>query len=53
MSRRRIVLEPSTPLSLRLFETPLVLVRPDQHVAWRGTEPPDVRQLLLRVTGHR
>jgi hypothetical protein len=43
----------SSAVSQQLFEAPLVLVRPDQHVAWRGTEPRAVRQLLLRVTGHR
>ncbi|MBV9323045.1 MAG: FAD-dependent monooxygenase [Chloroflexi bacterium] len=49
---------PLTPVELRselarqLFEVPLVLVRPDQHVAWRGTAPDDAREVLLRVTGH-
>jgi 2-polyprenyl-6-methoxyphenol hydroxylase-like FAD-dependent oxidoreductase len=42
----------SRELSQRLFEAPLVLVRPDQHVAWRGTEHPDPEQLWTRVTGH-
>ncbi len=39
-------------LAMSAFEAPLVLVRPDQHVAWRGTEPSDAQQLWLRVTGH-
>jgi 2-polyprenyl-6-methoxyphenol hydroxylase-like FAD-dependent oxidoreductase len=38
-------------LSQRLFEAPLVLVRPDQHVAWRGTDHPDPEQLWARATG--
>jgi hypothetical protein len=29
----------------------LLLVRPDQHVAWRGTFPADAAALLTRVTG--
>jgi len=28
-----------------------VLVRPDQHVAWRGDRLPDAAELLDRVTG--
>ncbi len=39
-------------LAMSAFEAPLVLVRPDQHVTWRGTEPSDAEQLWLRVTGH-
>jgi 2-polyprenyl-6-methoxyphenol hydroxylase-like FAD-dependent oxidoreductase len=31
---------------------PLILVRPDLHVAWRGTELPDPQALATRVTGH-
>jgi 2-polyprenyl-6-methoxyphenol hydroxylase-like FAD-dependent oxidoreductase len=48
---------PLTPVPLprgmadRLFEAPLVLVRPDQHVAWRGTDYPDPEQLWKHVTG--
>ncbi|MCZ2815928.1 FAD-dependent monooxygenase [Modestobacter sp. VKM Ac-2984] len=29
----------------------LLLVRPDQHVAWRGSEPGDAEALLARVVG--
>lgn len=35
-----------------LFDAPLVLVRPDQHVAWRGARPADGERLMLSVTGH-
>lgn len=36
-----------------LYERDLVLVRPDQHVAWRGNAlPSDIDALLDRVTGH-
>ncbi|MDB5712130.1 MAG: FAD-monooxygenase [Sphingomonas bacterium] len=33
-----------------LYEARLALIRPDQHVAWRGDRWPDIR-LLARVTG--
>ena len=33
-----------------LYETPLALIRPDQHVAWRGKTVPG--DLLARATGH-
>jgi len=38
-------------MSQRLFEAPLVLVRPDQHVAWRGSDHADPEQLWARVAG--
>jgi hypothetical protein len=35
-----------------LYEMPLVLVRPDGHVAWRGTDVPiDAEGLIDRVRG--
>jgi 2-polyprenyl-6-methoxyphenol hydroxylase-like FAD-dependent oxidoreductase len=35
-----------------LFEREYVLVRPDQHVAWRGDKlPDDLQALLLKVSG--
>jgi hypothetical protein len=37
----------------RCWERDLVLVRPDQHVAWRGDQPPgDCDELLDAVTGN-
>jgi 2-polyprenyl-6-methoxyphenol hydroxylase-like FAD-dependent oxidoreductase len=36
-----------------LYEADLALIRPDQHVAWRGNRlPADCGALLARVTGH-
>jgi hypothetical protein len=36
-----------------LYEAPLALIRPDQHVAWRGgSQPFDAKSILLAVTGH-
>ena len=37
---------------LALYESPLVLVRPDQIVAWRGTSADVADPVLARVTGH-
>jgi 2-polyprenyl-6-methoxyphenol hydroxylase-like FAD-dependent oxidoreductase len=34
-----------------LYAQPLTLVRPDQHVAWRGAEPGDARALVDRIRG--
>ena len=52
---RRIPLDTVTvdePGILKLYERRLALVRPDQHVAWRGDEVPgDARHLLDVVTG--
>jgi 2-polyprenyl-6-methoxyphenol hydroxylase-like FAD-dependent oxidoreductase len=43
------------PKDIRLFsryQARLILIRPDQHVAWRGNAlPSDVHKLLARVTG--
>jgi 2-polyprenyl-6-methoxyphenol hydroxylase-like FAD-dependent oxidoreductase len=42
------------PAIAALYEQPLVLVRPDGHVAWRGaTVPADSRALADRVRGAR
>lgn len=36
----------------RLYEQPLVLVRPDYHVAWRGTKPPlDADAVIASIVG--
>jgi hypothetical protein len=36
----------------RLYERDLVLIRPDQHVAWRGDDlPPDTNALIATVAG--
>jgi hypothetical protein len=36
-----------------LYGCDLALIRPDQHVAWRGNRlPADGDALLARVTGH-
>lgn len=41
------------PAARELYGRDLVLVRPDQHVAWRGNRPPrDPGALLARVTGY-
>jgi hypothetical protein len=35
-----------------IYERNLLLVRPDQHIAWRGDVlPPNLSSMLLRVTG--
>jgi hypothetical protein len=37
-----------------LYGCDLALVRPDQHVAWRGNSlPKDCDALIARVTGHQ
>jgi hypothetical protein len=36
----------------QLYEADLILIRPDQHVAWRGNHPPaDPKSLINRVLG--
>jgi hypothetical protein len=44
------VFETSNIAVAALYETSLALIRPDQHIAWRGQAVPD--NLLARVTGH-
>ncbi len=44
------VAEVSDPAVLQLYQAPLALIRPDQHVAWRGNAAP--ANLIGRVTGH-
>lgn len=45
------VLDIELPEACDLYENDLALIRPDQHVAWRGDELPDVGELLTRVAG--
>lgn len=40
-------------LAERLFAAPLVLVRPDQHVAWRGGRTSDPARILRTVTARK
>jgi len=37
----------------RLYEAPLVLIRPDQVVAWRGATDTDGKLIIETVLGHR
>lgn len=42
------------PITTDVYEGyPLILVRPDLHVAWRGNRLPDPAGLAALVTGHR
>jgi 2-polyprenyl-6-methoxyphenol hydroxylase-like FAD-dependent oxidoreductase len=56
-AKRRIplrVVDLPESLATKLYGAKLMLVRPDQHVAWRGDHvPEDPGRLLERVTGHR
>ncbi|MDE0537341.1 MAG: FAD-dependent monooxygenase [Rhodospirillales bacterium] len=46
------VVDVTEPGLLALYEKPLALIRPDQHVAWRGdTEPDNPDQILDVVVG--
>ena len=37
-----------------LYDRPLVLVRPDGHVAWRGHAfPDDADSLIRQISGHQ
>ena len=46
------ILRPSEPVSGDLYRARYALIRPDQHVAWRGNAWPDnATQLLNQVTG--
>jgi 2-polyprenyl-6-methoxyphenol hydroxylase-like FAD-dependent oxidoreductase len=40
------------PALRALFEAPLVLIRPDQIVAWRGGSAQDAPAILSQATGH-
>ncbi|OIJ97043.1 FAD-dependent monooxygenase [Streptomyces monashensis] len=46
------VLDVDVPCARELYEHDLVLIRPDQHVAWRGNQlPTDPDGLVAQVTG--
>ncbi len=47
------VLRPESADAARVYEGYLLLVRPDLHIAWRGTELPESPVALVhRLTGH-
>ena len=49
-----VLLATADPAVRARWDHPLVLVRPDQHVAWRaGTAPADWENVLDLVTGHK
>ncbi|MEQ8699671.1 MAG: FAD-dependent monooxygenase [Bauldia litoralis] len=43
------VVDVDDPHAADLYERPLVLVRPDEHVAWRGEGLPDDPEAVMRV----
>ena len=45
------ILELDDPALGALYAAPMTLIRPDQHVAWRGASWPAGQDLLERVTG--
>ena len=46
------VLDVAEPRALELYRRKLTLIRPDQHIAWRGDElPHDVDRLIATVVG--
>ncbi len=54
--RRRVplkILDIDDRRAAAIYELPLVLIRPDHHVAWRGTNlPQDCARLVAKVTGY-
>ncbi len=47
------VIQPHEAALADLYQAPYTLIRPDQHVAWRGTAiPGDAAGLFARITGH-
>ena len=46
------VVQVSQAAVLAAYEAPLVLIRPDQIVAWRGADDTQARTVLRRVLGY-
>ena len=47
------IIQPAEAILADLYQAPYILIRPDQHVAWRGSAiPGDAAALFARVTGH-
>ena len=47
------IIQPHETALADLYQAPYTLIRPDQHVAWRGMAiPRDAAALFARVTGH-
>jgi hypothetical protein len=44
------ILEIKEPEMRELYQADLVLIRPDQHVAWRGNEPPNDVQHIIKCS---
>jgi hypothetical protein len=49
----RVVDLSSLPRLRTVYSADLLLIRPDQHVAWRGEQVEDAEELLAEVTGHQ
>lgn len=45
------IVQPAEPLLHTLYDAPLALIRPDQIVAWRGSEAGDAYAVLARACG--
>jgi 2-polyprenyl-6-methoxyphenol hydroxylase-like FAD-dependent oxidoreductase len=47
-------LDVPSPVARDLYERDIVVVRPDQHIAWRGNaDPPDAADVVAQVTGYK
>ena len=43
-----------SPVARDLYQRDIVVVRPDQHVAWRGNaDPPDAADVVVQMTGNK
>ena len=45
-----VYIEQRDPIIHQSYKTDLVLIRPDQYVAWRGNRLPDDTVALLKLT---